>query len=70
MLFRSVGHRHEGAVHSATRQALDAGIAPEEIFHAGILAITTIGWPSAYAALTWMNDVITGRARADAPEPR
>jgi alkylhydroperoxidase/carboxymuconolactone decarboxylase family protein YurZ len=66
----AVGHRHEGAVHSATRHALEAGIPPDEIFHAGILAITTIGWPSAYAALTWINDVVEGRTRGGAPEPR
>jgi alkylhydroperoxidase/carboxymuconolactone decarboxylase family protein YurZ len=66
----AVGHRHEGAVHSATRHALDAGISPDEIFHAGILAITTIGWPAAYAALTWINDVVTGHAHVSEPEPR
>jgi alkylhydroperoxidase/carboxymuconolactone decarboxylase family protein YurZ len=55
--------RHEGAVHSATRNALHAGITPEEMFHAAILSITTIGWPPAYAAMTWINEVITGAGR-------
>ena len=56
----AIAARHEGAVHSATRNALNAGVAPEALFHTAILAITTIGWPSAYAAMTWINEVITG----------
>ena len=59
-----IGHRRrcasEGAVHSATRNALDAGLTPEELFHTAILSITTIGWPMAYAAMTWINEVIAG----------
>jgi 4-carboxymuconolactone decarboxylase len=39
----AVAYRHEGAVHSAARNALASGIAPEEMFHAAILAITTVG---------------------------
>ena len=54
----AIAARHEGAVHSATRNALRAGITPEEMFHAAILSITTIGWPPAYAAMTWINEVI------------
>ena len=52
----AIGAQHEGAVHSAVRQALDANVTPEELAHAAILAITTIGWPRAYAALTWIED--------------
>jgi alkylhydroperoxidase/carboxymuconolactone decarboxylase family protein YurZ len=55
----AIGMQHEGALHSATRHALEAGLSPEEIFHAGILGITTLGWPSAYAALTWINDTVS-----------
>jgi hypothetical protein len=29
------------------------------MFHAAILAITTVGWPAAYAAMTWIDDAIT-----------
>jgi alkylhydroperoxidase/carboxymuconolactone decarboxylase family protein YurZ len=47
----AIAARHEGAVHSATRNALDAGLTPEELFHTAILSITTIGWPMAYAVL-------------------
>lgn len=57
----SVAFRHEGAVHSATRNALKAGVAREEIEHVVILAITTIGWPAAYAAMTWIQDEFSHR---------
>jgi alkylhydroperoxidase/carboxymuconolactone decarboxylase family protein YurZ len=49
--------RHEGAVHSATRKALKSGVTREELEHVVILAITTIGWPAANAAMTWIDDV-------------
>jgi alkylhydroperoxidase/carboxymuconolactone decarboxylase family protein YurZ len=55
----AIAARHEGAVHSAARNALIAGVTSEEILHAAILSITTIGWPAAYAAMTWINEVIT-----------
>ena len=55
-LAMAVGIRHEGAVHSATRNALQSGVTREEIEHVAILAITTIGWPGAYAAMTWIED--------------
>jgi len=54
----AVAARHQGAVHSATRQALNAGVSSEEMFQVAILSITTIGWPAAYAAMTWINEVI------------
>ncbi len=54
----AIGTRHEGAVHSAVRQAKQAGVKPEEMRHAAILAITTVGWPAAFAAMTWIEDTI------------
>jgi len=54
----AIASQHEGSVHSATRHAVKAGVTPQELFHVAILAITTIGWPPAYAALTWIRDVI------------
>lgn len=56
----SIAFRHEGAVHSATRNALRSGVTREEIEHVAILAITTIGWPGAYAAMTWIEDELSG----------
>ena len=60
-LATAVGLRHEGAVHSATRNALQSGVTRAEIEHVAILAITTIGWPAAYAAMTWIEDEISRR---------
>lgn len=54
----SVGLKHEGAVHSHTRKSLEAGATPEEIRQAVILSLTTIGFPSMMAALSWVNDVL------------
>lgn len=54
----SVGAGMEGAVHSHTRKALAAGVTPEEIRHAVVLATTTIGFPNMMAALTWVEDVL------------
>ena len=56
----AIGNRHEGAVHSAVRHALDSGVTPEEVRQGAVLSITTIGWPTAHAALTWIDDVLQG----------
>lgn len=48
--------RSEGAVHSHTRRALRAGATPEEIVHALLLLVSTIGFPSVSAALSWAQD--------------
>ena len=56
----SIAFRHEGAVHSATRNAVQSGVSREEIEQVAILAITTIGWPAAYAAMTWIEDEFSG----------
>ena len=54
----AIGARQEGALHSHTRKALALGISPEEIRHAAILALTTVGFPNMMAALTWMDDLL------------
>jgi AhpD family alkylhydroperoxidase len=54
----SVGSRMEGAVHSHTRKALDAGCSKEEIKHAVLLSLPTIGLPNMMAAMTWVNDIL------------
>lgn len=56
----AIGSQHEGAVHSAARQALKSGARKEEILQAALLAITTVGWPAAYAAMTWIVEEIGG----------
>lgn len=54
----AVGSRQEGAVHAHVRKALDAGASADEIRHAVILALTTIGFPPMMAAMTWVNDLL------------
>ncbi len=54
----SIGARLEGAVHSHVRKALTAGVKPDELRHAALLALPTIGLPSMIAALSWIDDVV------------
>ncbi|MFQ6616543.1 MAG: carboxymuconolactone decarboxylase family protein [Fidelibacterota bacterium] len=54
----SVGARLEGGVHSHARKALEAGVEPDEIRHAVILSLPTVGLPSMMAALTWVEDIL------------
>ena len=53
----------EGAVHSHVRRAIEAGVTPEEIYHAIILLTSTIGFPTVVAALSWADDVIKGKKK-------
>lgn len=52
----AVGSGLEGATHSATRKALAAGCTAEELEHAAILAVTTIGFPAMMRARAWVNE--------------
>ena len=61
----AVGLRHEGAVHSAVRNALRSGITRQEIEHVVLLAVTTMGWPSSYAAMTWIEDALSRAQEAE-----
>jgi alkylhydroperoxidase/carboxymuconolactone decarboxylase family protein YurZ len=58
----AVGGGLQGAVHSHVRRGLTEGIAAEEMRHVALLAITTVGWPSAMARLSWMEDILKERA--------
>ncbi|OHB97251.1 MAG: alkylhydroperoxidase [Planctomycetes bacterium RIFCSPLOWO2_12_38_17] len=53
----------EGAVHSHVRRAMEAGVTPEEIYHAIILLTSTIGFPTVVAALSWAEDVIKNKGK-------
>lgn len=52
----AVGAGRQGAVHSHTRKCRRAGFRNDELYHVALLAITTIGWSGAIAALSWIND--------------
>ena len=55
----AVGGQMEGAVHSHTRRAIEAGCTAEEIRHVVLLAITTLGFPSMMKTLSWVDDILT-----------
>jgi 4-carboxymuconolactone decarboxylase len=52
----AIGVGTQGGVHSAVRAALRGGCSRDDVEHAVRLAITTIGWPRAMAALSWIGD--------------
>jgi len=54
----AVGSQVEGAVRSQARKALDAGLTSDEIRHAIMLSLSTIGYPRMMAALTWTEDLL------------
>lgn len=54
----AAGSGSEGALHSAVRNALAEGVSKDEIRHAILLSITTIGFPRAQAALSWAEDTL------------
>lgn len=62
----AIGGRLEGAVHSHTRRALEAGATPEQIRHVVALAAPTVGFPTTVAAFTWVEEVLAG-AKKKAP---
>lgn len=52
----AIGSQSEGAVHSHVRRALEEDVSPDTLKHAAVLAIPTIGFPKAMAALSWIED--------------
>ena len=56
----AIGAGLEGATHSAVRHAMDEGVTQEELDHVAVLAITTLGFPSAMRALSWLRDLTAG----------
>ena len=54
----AIGAHREGAVHSAVRKALKAGLTREELEQVVALGASTVGMPSSVAAFTWVQDVL------------
>ena len=57
----AAGYGSEGAMHSAVRNALAEGVSEDEIRHAILLSITTIGFPNSQAALSWAEDIVRAK---------
>ncbi len=53
-----IGAGLEGGAHSQARKALDAGATPEELRHAALQALTTVGFPTMMRGLSWIEDVL------------
>ena len=53
-----IGQNSEGAVRSHARQALHDGITPDELRHAVLMGLTTVGFPQMIAAMKWIEEVI------------
>jgi alkylhydroperoxidase/carboxymuconolactone decarboxylase family protein YurZ len=54
----AIGASSRGGVMSQTRKAIETGASREEIIHALLLALTTIGFPNMIAAMGWINEVL------------
>lgn len=54
----AIGSGVEGSVRSQVRKALDAGIPRENIRHAFLLSIVTIGFPQMMVAWTSVTDIL------------
>lgn len=52
--------KSESAVHSHAHRALEAGATPEEIEHAVLLSVTTLGFPAMMTALSWAQAAVAG----------
>src|SRR5512140_2705591 len=55
-LAMAIGAGVEGGTHSAARNARAAGVTDDDLVHVAVLGITTIGFPSAMRALSWLGD--------------
>lgn len=54
-----VGAGLEGGGHASVRKALEAGCTPDELRHVGVLAVTTLGFPTMARARAWIEDLLS-----------
>ena len=47
-----------GAVHSHAKRALGAGASRQELEHALLVLVSTVGFPKVAAALAWIQEVV------------
>ncbi|MGY2003991.1 carboxymuconolactone decarboxylase family protein [Blastococcus sp. SYSU DS1024] len=66
----AVGAEADGAVRSNVRKAMAHGATPEELRAVALHAITTCGFPTAVAALRWIDEVLSAEGGDDdGPDP-
>jgi AhpD family alkylhydroperoxidase len=51
----------EGGTHSHVRKAVEAGATSEEIRHAALQCLTTIGFPAMMKGMSWIDDVLADK---------
>lgn len=56
----AMGANSRGGVMSSTRKAIAAGATADEVRHAVLLGITTTGFPNMIAAMSWVEEVVSG----------
>jgi len=59
----SVGMRQQAGAYAHIRKAVDAGLSREQLEHAALLALPTVGLPAAMSAMDWIDDVFSGKRR-------
>lgn len=57
-----IGAGLESAVKSHVRRSLEAGVTPEELEHAIVLGMSSIGFPRTVAAWKWAQEAIDARS--------
>ncbi|MGQ9903197.1 MAG: carboxymuconolactone decarboxylase family protein [Anaerolineae bacterium] len=58
----AAAQRSESAVKSHVHRALEAGASTDEVTHAVLLGVTTIGFPAMMTALNWAQEAINAQA--------
>ncbi len=54
----AIGEQSQGGIKSHARRALAEGFTAEELRHAALLALPTMGFPSMIAASEWIEEVL------------
>jgi alkylhydroperoxidase/carboxymuconolactone decarboxylase family protein YurZ len=54
----------EGAVHSAVRKAIAAGVSRDEIGQIVAMAASTLGFPSTVAVYSWIHEQIDATGKS------
>jgi len=54
----AIGQNSKGGVMSGTRKALASGCTAEDVHHAVLLSLTTVGFPAMIAAMGWADEVL------------
>ncbi len=64
----AMGAQREGAVRSAARKALADGVPREALEQVAAMAASTLGFPAAVAAFSWIEQAASQMERSSSPE--